>query len=375
MRILILVLGLALAIGLLVTLFRFVGPLRLLSFAAIIAGVVLFIISMRDSSASAIKRFVIPIGCVVLGVLLLVLPRIFHGGPVGMGFLPLLGVISFVAGIVLFILGMRNPSASPLKRVVIPVICVVLAVLLFVLPMIGSGAGSSDDKPVVREHLNSSAIVEINYEPSDEVVTTWCSFTSAYDGMISVYTISSDGKDYAPAIWIYNEDLSYADIYNDGWCQNLIVESGRTYYIATYFVNTSFAQSVYEQDGKASYSLCVEFEGDPNYLIVNTGATGIEYVTSGVLNFYDNAKFYSYQCTNGESFVASFRSSEHLLVRLYDENFNLIQDGNGTEVNITYNADRDGYVYFMVTTYYQSPGYIYLTQGYDIYFEVAVENN
>ena len=355
--------------------------MRLLAFAAIIAGVVLFILSMRDSSASAVKRFVIPIGCVVLGVLLLVLPRIFHqiiGGPVGFGFLGILAFISLVAGIVLFILGMRNPSASRLKRVVIPVLCVVLAILLFIIPMLGRirGGEASDGKPVVREYLNSSAIVEINYEPSDEVVTTWCSFTSAYDGMISVYTISNDGKDYAPAIWLYNEDLSYADIYNAGWCQNLIVESGRTYYIATYFVNTSFAQSVYEQDGKASYSLCVEFEGDdPNYLIVNTGATGIEYVTSGVLNFYDNAEIYSYQCTNGESFVASFQSSEHLLVRLYDENFNLIQDGNGTEVNITYNADRDGYIYFMVTTYYQSPGYIYLTRGYDIYFEVAVENN
>ena len=355
--------------------------MRLLAFAAIIAGVVLFILSMRDSSASAVKRFVIPIGCVVLGVLLLVLPRIFHqiiGGPVGFGFLGIIAFISLVAGIVLFILGMRNPSASRLKRVVIPVLCVVLAILLFIIPMLGRirGGEASDGSLQIDRYISSSDVIEVNYIQSDDVETTWVQFTAPSDGYLSVYDKASDGNDYSPDIWIYNSDMSYTSLYTSAtWGYTVEVEKDCVYYVSTYFKNTELADSVYVSYGRAYYELYFEFVGDVDYCISSGGSTNVAYFDGGYLDLYNSARLFSYECAPGETVSVTFNSADELFVRMYDENHNFIQDSRGTTAGFVYTSDRYEYVYFIVTTNITPPGCKVLMSGYSPYFEATVESN
>ena len=155
---------------------------------------------------------------------------------------------AIIAGVVLFILGKRDPSASKVKRLIIPIVCVVLGVILFIIPFGGfasAGGYSTPDNIIAGTSDSYSTTVYFSPEEDDYYVN----FYPSYDGVLYVYTKDTDGCYYYPEISVLNERLSGVEYSYNGSFYSVPIEAGKTYYVCTRFYDYSYAESNYYSYG------------------------------------------------------------------------------------------------------------------------------
>ena len=218
---------------------------------------------------------------------------------------------AIIAGVVLFILGKRDPSASKVKRLIIPIVCVVLGVILFIIPFGGfasAGGYSTPDNIIAGTSDSYSTTVYFSPEEDDYYVN----FYPSYDGVLYVYTKDTDGCYYYPEISVLNERLSGVEYSYNGSFYSVPIEAGKTYYVCTRFYDYSYAESNYYSYGSAYYDIYLEFEKDFNGYISTEEAGGLEYNLNGSLEYWNNADLRYLDCAPGETVVTLFTSSESL---------------------------------------------------------------
>ncbi|MBQ8719881.1 MAG: hypothetical protein IJY65_02485 [Clostridia bacterium] len=287
----------------------------------------------------------------------------------------ILAIAAIAAGVVLFVLGMKDRSASVVKRLVLPIACVLLGIIIFLMPMLaggfGSGEASGPDNVIGGSSGSSSYMVYFSPEEDDYYVSFWPS----YDGVLFVYTKNTDGNSYYPEISVYDERLREVESDYNGITYFVPVEADSTYYISTNFSDSALAEENYNMYGSAYYELYVEFEGTAGYYHTADGAGNLEYNLSDSLDFSNTADLRYVKCAAGETVTTTFSSDKDLYVRLYDEQYNLIDEGYSSNVTMSHTADSEEKVYYLITTLKAPPGYIYYIEGQTTYYQVAIEKN